>query len=61
MALSFHSDEMKLPSSHESTGLSSGSLRIISRLDTAPASDAMATPASISVVVGVPCELRAML
>ena len=60
MALSFHSEDMRLPISQASTGRSSGSLRRMSRLDTAPVNAAMATPASISVVVGVPPELRAM-
>ena len=58
--LSFHSADMKLPSSQLKTGLRSGSLRIISRLLTAPASEEIATPASMSVVNGVPCELLAI-
>ena len=57
--LSLHSADMKLPRSQLNTGLSSGSLLIIKRLDTAPASAEIATPAKIRVVNGVPCELLA--
>jgi hypothetical protein len=52
---------MNPPNNQLSTGLMSGSLRIINRLVTAPASDAIATPASINVVNAVPLACRAIM